>query len=275
MKKSLCAILVILIIQTACTLMNSTNQPKKQTLLEPTNTIISTDTPAPTATPEPTSTPEPTNTPLPTETTTPTVEPPSFLSNYLVNPVIERVITGDDLFSDYSVNSAYVSIQDDGSVQMVGDGYQGGFEKTHHEEGTGYIYTISVVPAEGKKSFEFETFFDNGNWMTDSYKRFGVYIVNGKPQSDIWVGKQGTGNNLLGNLLLKQGTPYKVGVFIGQNGSFLAVFWNPEKPEQFDRFRQDMGKKWASTVWKFVVDGASGTMKINDLMFVKFDSLKK
>lgn len=218
---------------------------------------------------DPTSTPKP-----PTLTPTPIIKPPEILLKYLNGIEINNALNFDSVPTNINYNPDFVKIMN-GEMEMKGEGYQGGMElQSRIEEGEGVMFDMKIVPEVPPSKFEFETFFDNGTWWTDAYRRFGMYLVS-SPESDLWMGKVGTGKYLSGNLVIKPDVQYRVALAVGENADFLGLIWNPEKPESFRFFHQPMGEKWFNNEWLFVINGASGKMIVDNLMTFSFDGFQK
>lgn len=231
--------------------------------------IPPTETPAPTATFQP-----PTETPVPTETSTPTMEPPEILSKYLAGIKFVTITTFDSEPRTIEYSSDHVKIEN-GEMHMKGEGYQGGMNYIlQFREGEGIVFDMKVLSEKPSTGFEFETYVDHGSWMTDTYRRFGMYLT-ASPEADLWVGKVGTGKYLSGNLVIKPDVQYRAAIAIGENADFLGIIWDPEKPEVNRYFRQPMGKKWVDNNWKFVINGAKGTLAVDNMMTFTFDGFQK
>jgi hypothetical protein len=240
---------------------------------------LSTETPTPlsTDTPTPIPTDTPTLTPSITPSPTPTIEPPEILSQYLIGVKVNSLNTTDNM---KSLRSTYlnvfpsISIQD-GKIHIVGQGYKGGLDsKVTIVEGLGVIYDFSIISNSSSSNFEFETYFDNNQqWMTNGYRRFGIYLTQA-PQTDLWIGKNGFGNYLNGNLIIKPNNWYRLALAVGNGGNFLCVIWDPSKPDQNRYFHELMGKNWSGNNWKYVINGAAGEMLVDKIMNISFESMK-
>ena len=225
----------------------------------------------------PTETPEPTATSLPPTATTaptPTIVPPEILSKYLTGIQFISVSDFESAPMDIDYNSDLVSISN-GEMLMKGVDYQGGMNlRSTFNEGEGVIFDMRIIPETPAKPFEFETYLDHGTWWTDTYRRFGMYL-NSSPEADLWMGKVGTGKYLSGNLTIKPDVNYRVALAVGQNADFLGLIWNPQKPDANRYFHQPMGEKWGNNEWLFVINGAKGSMAIDNVMTFKFDGFNK
>lgn len=223
----------------------------------------------------PSRTPLPTSTPSPTLTRTPTIVAPEFLDTYLKGVTITRLDTFDRKESDKSFSDQNARVQN-GQLYLTGNGYTGGLNKNQsYREGEGVMFDFKLLEDQPTPKFEFETFFENGTWMTDGYKRFGVYITS-SPQANLFMGKNGTGNYLVGNLTtIKKNVWYRLFMVIGGGGDFLCVIWDPDNPTQTRYFRQPMGRTWADLQWGFALNGSVGNMEIDNFMDFTFERYSK
>lgn len=258
MKKNLMITICVFVLaacQPAAPMPTSTPQATNTATAIPTSTF--------------TATPMPTKTPIPP---TPTVEPPTVLSKYL-NGVVVFDLTTFDTDPNLDYNTELIHLQD-GKLQFKGQDYQGGVDsRLKYKEGQGIMFDFMIDSSQSSSGFEFETYFDVGTWWTPSYRRFGVYIT-AAPQADMWTGQRGTGKYLTGDLKIIPDTQYQIMVAIGKNAEFLCVVWNPDNPEITRIYRVPKGGDWSGLNWHFVINGAKGTMFVDNLMSVSFESIK-
>jgi hypothetical protein len=260
MKKNLTiTICIVVFVLTAC----QSAAPVPTSMPQATNT----DTVIPTSTF--TATPKPTRTPIPP---TSTVEPPAALSKYL-NGVTVFDLTTFDTDPNMDYNTELVSLQDD-KLQFKGQGWETwAGSRLKYKEGQGIIFDFTIDSSQSPSGFEFETYFDLGTWWTASYRRFGVYIT-AAPQADMWVGQRGTGKYLTGDLKLTPDVWYQVMVVIDKNADFLSVIWDPNNPDVIRKYRIPKGGDWSGQNWNFVINGSKGTMLVDNLMSISFESIK-
>lgn len=259
---------ILFLLLTACTAQTSVVAPASIPAIATADQSIqvTTETAIPTKTD--TATPEPTKTEVPP---TPTVESPAK-----VNDVLKDVkVTGvEDFKKSYSELLDYgtgVSAAGDRQLNMEGipfwtSSFQG---KNSLPEGSGIIVSYKYSPQS-----EFEIYFDRGNWGTPEYRRFGVYGAN-PPAADLFQGTQGLGFNYLSkNFALKADTWYTILLSTGDGGEFLALIWDPEKPERVARYHEVI-KKWENNQWNFKVGGNKGKIQFKDYMEITFSGFKK
>lgn len=259
-------LIMLCLLLSSCTPASGVNEAATRAV--ETHVARATDTPAPTITP--TAAPRPTSTPVPP---TPTSEPPAILSKYLVDPIVLQTTTFDSLPVYADVNPELVAVQN-GQLQMRGQDYQGGFDlQSKFSEGQGLIYSFKIQPDSAGLKFEFETYLDKGTWWTPEYRRFGVYIM-AAPEADMWLGRNGTGKYLSGELKLVPDTWYQMLLVVGKGAEFLGVISDPNNPGLVRSYRVPKGGDWSGLQWTFFINGAKGTMLVDDLMKISFSGIK-
>jgi hypothetical protein len=233
---------------------------------------IATSTLHPTNTPQPTITPLPANTPTPRPTLapvipTPTIPPPAVLTKYLGNVHIVKV----DPFDDPSGWNAGNEISN-GVLQLVGEGgdvWYGLSRNALFREGDGVVINFKFT-----RGGLFEMYLENGAWNTDPYKRFGVYAGRGHSGANLFTGKEARGSSPLpGNLYLNSNTWYSLFMVIGKEGDFLALIWDPSKPEKSLRYREVI-KNWKGLNWQFHIQVNEGIITFDDFEEIEFDGIK-
>jgi hypothetical protein len=211
----------------------------------------------------------PSNTPIPP---TPTIEPPSFLSEFLEGI---KVTQFDSFDTDSSLfyNEELVKVQDK-KLKMTGLDYSGGAgTDAIFTEGQGIIFDFMIDSAQNESGFEFETYFATGEWWTPGYRRFGVYIAPA-PQADMWIGQKGTGKNLTGNLKIVPDTTYQVMLSVGNDANFLCIIWDPNNLDKYRIYRIPKGGDWSNLTWSFNINGAKGGMFVDNFTVFSFDGYK-
>lgn len=220
------------------------------TIVPPTNTLV------------PTNTPKPTSTPIPP---TPTVAPPAILTEYLENVRITKVDTFDN-GNDWELWTGKVS---DGVLEIVGNDWNAVSRKRVFLEGDGILVNFKYT-----KGAEFELLFEKGEWWTDPYRRFGVYLVTDYAQSNLWEGQKALGFNYLrGNFYLVPDTWYSLLMALGKDGEFFAIVWDPTNPEKFISDRRKI-EEWSGITWRFNMGANKGTILFDDFMEIEFDNLR-
>ena len=231
---------------------------------------ISTSTLEPTSTPLPTNTAQPTNTPRPTSTpVTPTATTPSsdVLAKYLENV---RVV-GYDNFNNPSGWSDTNEISN-GVLKLTGFGgsdWHGSANNAFFQEDKGAVISFKFTPG----AF-FEMFFENGQWNTDQYIRFGVYVNHGSAQAQFFNQSKGVDPyELPGNLFLNAETWYSMFMVTGKNGDLLTVIWDPVRPNTHLRYRETV-ESLKGINWIFRTQVYEGTIIYDDFEEITFDEIK-
>jgi hypothetical protein len=220
------------------------------TVVPPTDTPISTNTPKPTSTPVP---------------PTPTTVPPTVLTEYLENVHITKV----DAFDNGNGWDLWTGKVTNGVLEVVGNDWNGLGRKGTFQEGDGIVINFKYT-----KGAEFEIFFDKGEWWTDPYKRFGVYLAVDYAESNLWDGKKGLGFNYLrGNFYLVPDTWYSLSIALGKDGDFFAIVWDPANPGKAINDRR-MIEGWEGITWNFRMGANEGTILFDDYMEFEFENIK-
>lgn len=237
----------------------------------PTKTLALTSTPTEMpATSTPTSTLPPTRTPIPTKTPvppTPTIAPPTVILDYLENAAVTQIdyldsSTGWDLWTGKISN---------GVLEVIGKDWNGLGKKGRISEGEGIIIDFKY-----EKNSEFELMFDYGEWWTDPYRRFGIYIWGSYPKANLWLGKNGLGfNNLHGNFQPKADTWYTLLMAVDTDGEFLALIWDSTDPTKIFSYHEKAGEKWGGYNWVFKLGANAGTVTFDNFMKIAFDEMKQ
>jgi hypothetical protein len=205
--------------------------------------------------------PKPTATPIPP---TPTIVPPAVLTEYLENVRITSVDTFDT-GDDWNLSAGRLT---DGALELIGKNWNSVTHKGTFTEGTGILVNFKYT-----QGADFELYFENGQWQTDFYKRFGVYLTLGYATSNRWNGKNSTGNYLRGNFYPAPDTLYSLLMVLGKNGDFFAIMWDPSNPKKIIYDRQKI-ETWKGLFWTFHMGADKGTILFDDFIRMEFDKLK-
>jgi hypothetical protein len=206
----------------------------------------------------------PTATPIPP---TPTIVPPAVLTEYLENVRIINVDTFDT-GDDWDLSS--VGRLTDGALELIGAQNWNGVvtHKGTFIEGTGILVNFKYT-----QGADFELHFDNGQWGTDFYKRFGVFLTLGYAKSNHWNGKNLTENYLRGNFYHAPDTWYSLLMALGKDGDFFVIIWDPSNPDKITSDRQKI-ETWKGLYWAFRMGADKGTILFDDFTRIEFDKLK-
>jgi hypothetical protein len=227
--------------------------------------VQKTPTPSRTATQNPTSTPDPTSTPLPP---TPTIAPPAVLAGYLENVRVTKIDTYDDgNHGDIQFDSI-----SNGAIKLTGEGgdtWGGDNTKVTFQEGEGIVIKFKFSQAS-----VFEMYFDSGSWQTDLYKRFGLYLDNGYPSSNLISARNGFNSHYLRrNFYPLPDTWYSLLMVVGKNGDFFLLIWDLANPENIIQDRQEF-VEWSGYRWTFHMQANKGVILFDDFTEIKFEKIK-
>lgn len=260
-KRMYVAFVVMILLATAC----QPAIPEPVDVPAATSTMASTSTPLPTNTPVPTNTSTPTKTPIPP---TATVPAPDKVSEYLDNVKVISIDTFDKNTGLWWLDSA--GTFKDGGLEIIGKDWNGIGREGILKEGKGVIIDFTFT-----RGSVFEIFFDKGDWWTDSYRRYGVYVYNSYPAVNVWSGKNGLGGAYLsGNFSTKPETTYSLMIAILPNGEFLSVIWDPSDPSKTIRYRENIGETWSNISWNFRIGADKGTILFDNYRVISFDGVK-
>lgn len=214
----------------------------------------------PSAQPSATSTPKPTQTPVPP---TPTVAVPEGMASYFEGTEI-------DFYDPFDSNNGWgigcgCTISN-GVFVAIGNQWSGAsWDEGKLEEGEGVLLDFSFT-----KDSEFEVYVNVGDWPTENYRRFGLYVFNNSPHANLWAGGQLFSGRLVGNLKLQPDTTYTVALMIGEGGEFGAIVWDPADPSQLVSTHETLGTSWADRSWGLAIGGNAGQITYDNLRFVSF-----
>lgn len=240
----------------------------------PTSTPVpSTSTPIPTYTTVPTTIPTlpPTRTPKPTRTPVPptaTIPAPDKVLEYL-NDV---QITYNDSFDNplgkgWWLGNGRIK---NGVLEFDGKNWNGLVREQEFQANQGIVLDFTYT-----RGSVFELYMSSGDWQTDPYKRFGVYLSGGSAQANLWQGKNGLGfNNLLGNLILQPDKTYSILMAILPDGEFLGVIWDPSEQSKSIYYREKISEKWANIRWTFSMGADRGTILFDNFREISFSGAK-
>ncbi len=138
-------------------------------------------------------------------------------------------------------------------------------------EGRGLTIRFAVQYSNARSEFVLVT----GEWMTDTFRQFGVYnaVI---PKGDLFQGTRNLGGyNLQGNLNILSNTWYNLLLAVGRNGHFLAVVWDPANPTRRVVYDLLGGPNWAGRSWVFLPKANTGeTVYVDDFYRLAFTDIK-
>ena len=225
----------------------------------------------PTFTPLPTDTPLPTKTPVPTKTPIPptaTIPAPDKTLEFLNGVQVVYIDTFDNPSrGGWGFDAGKVK---DGILEVIGKNWNGLVRDRDFNDNQGIIVDFTYT-----KGSVFEMLVDTGDWYTDPYKRFGIYMENNHARVNVWASKNGLGGaNLSGNFAPKPDTTYSLLMALLPDGEFLGVIWDPSDLSKTIYYREKIGKNWSNLTWKFRIGADSGTILFDNYREITFDSVK-
>jgi hypothetical protein len=120
-----------------------------------------------------------------------------------------------------------------------------------------------------------EIYMDRGQWDTDQYRRFGVYVGGGQAGTNVYAGKTDRGGaGLSGNLTLQHTTTYKLLIAILPNGEFLEAIWNPSNSSETLFYREKFDESWAGLTWSLWIGVNQGTIQLDNFHEISFSGAK-
>src|SRR6266496_792069 len=249
MKKSIGSKFLLFVLLTVLVISGCAPAP---TSVPSTSTPLQTDTPVPTNTSVPTNTPVPTKIPIPP---TATIQAPDKTLEYLNGVQVVDIDTFDLVTDKWSSGLISGGISN-GVLNVIGKDQNGISRNRGFNDNQGIIIDFTYT-----KGSVFEMYVARGDWNTDPYKRFGIYLGNNSAAVNVWAGKNQLGGpKLSGNFSPKPDTTYSLLMALLPDGEFLAVIWNPSDPTKTIYYREKLGKNWSNLTWNFVLQANGGSI---------------
>jgi len=234
--------------------------------------VPSTSTPLPTDTLVPTNTSIPTNTPVPTKTPIPptaTIQAPDKTLEYLNGVQVVNIDTFD-LVTDKWGSGLISGGISNGVLNVIGKDWNGIVRNRDFKDNQGIVVDLTYT-----KGSVFEMYLGHGDWYTDSYKRFGIYVEHNYARVNVWAGKNGLGGaNLSGNFSPKPDIIYSLLMALLPDGEFLGVIWDPSDSTKTIFYREKIGENWSNLTWGFAIGADKGTIVFDNYREITFDSVK-
>ena len=167
-------------------------------------------------------------------------------------------ITETDTFNDpngpgWKLDSSIAKISN-GDLEINGMNWKGGISRvSEFTEGEGIVTDFKFT-----QNAYFTIGFNSGTWATDSYRQYGIYLVNMLLDIMKWKGSNYPEVSLSGNLTPEAGKWYSLLMTIGKNGNFYTRVWDPSNPQSFLESTLNLGSSWSGLSWTFSVGGGYG-----------------
>ena len=218
---------------------------------------------------EPLSTP--TETILPTKTVSPTPTAPTQISSDTPLQYLEDIqITTIDTFDDQA-NSAW-GFQNgginNGMLEIFGnENWDGAWYKKEFIEGEGFILDFSFT-----ENSTFVAVVNYGGYLSNAYRRFGIYFNNDSPQVDVYQGKEFIYKDSSGDLTFEAEKTYSLIIAILPDGELLEVVWDPENPGETFEYRNKFDETWAGLPWTLLIQANKGIVSFDNFREITFST---
>lgn len=195
----------------------------------------------------------------------------SIADQYLTGARIASIDPFDNL-RNWQVEPADSTLAD-GVFQMTGTAsWHSHFSyKKKFSAGDGLMLNFEVQQANAESEFVFVS----GEWLTDSFRQFGVYN-GGRPQADLFQGRMDLGgDSLLGDLRLRPNVTYSLLLAVGPRGHMEAVIWDPAADSQRAVYDLIGDNSWIGRKWSFMPKANAGeTMYVDNFYRIAFTDIK-
>jgi hypothetical protein len=113
-----------------------------------------------------------------------------------------------------------------------------------------------------------------GEYQSDQYRRFGLYMDNDGPSTDIYEGEEYIPGEFAGQLTFEADTTYSILIAILPDGDLLQVLWNTSDPEEILEYQRSFGESWAGLPWTFMAQANTGTIRFDNFREIGFSGAK-
>ena len=198
----------------------------------------------------------------------PNIPAPDILSQYLNDVQVTNVDTFDTLREDdWGVQAGKI---EGGVMEITGnENNDGAWRKRELEEGEGILVDFNFTERS-----TFLIYINFGSYNTDSFRRFGMFVENGAPITDIYEGAEYIWGGFLGALSTEAERTYTILLAILPDGELLEVVWDPENPTETLEYRDSFGETWAGLPWTFVIQAQKGVIQFDNFTEIKFTGAK-
>jgi endonuclease/exonuclease/phosphatase family metal-dependent hydrolase len=212
--------------------------------------------------------------PVPTVAPLPALTTPPLLSDYLTDAHSLRSYRFD--LSEECEQVRWQSDWDterisEGALQLAGEEpwRAGASLPRFYTPGTGLVLRFRF-----SRDAELEILMEHGEWAGDTYRRFGIYGVDGRLESSVWAASANLGGqSLSGSLRPLPDSWYNLALALSREGQFIALVWNPDDPSAVLEYRAKPGAEWAGLTWAFRVAANRGSVTVDDVTELSFTSM--
>jgi len=205
----------------------------------------------------------------PTNTDIPTPSESLHLSSdvplqYLDNVKITKMDTFDEQANSiWQIQSGEIN---NGMLEIVGnDNWDGAWYRKDFKEGEGFILDFRFT-----KFSTFVAMVNYGAYLTESYRRFGVYFEYDSPLVDVYQGADYIWSDPSGNLTFNANKTYSLMIVILPDGELLEVMWDPDNLGETFEYRNKFGETWAGLPWTLLIQANKGTLSIDNFQEITF-----
>jgi len=206
---------------------------------------------------------------LPTDTDTPVPDAPIPLSSDVHLQYLDDVqITGTDTFdnqadSNWGIQNGEIN---NGMLTIIGnENWDGAWYKKEFIEGEGFILDFSFT-----KNSTFVAMVNYGGYLTNAFRRFGIFFDQDSPQVDIYQGKEFIYKESSGSLIFEADKTYSLMIAILPEGELLEVAWDPDNPGETFEYRNKFDETWASLPWTLLIQANKGTISLDNFREITF-----
>ena len=217
---------------------------------------------------------------IPTEGTDPTsveTSPPE-LQSFPNFDIPQQYLDGIEIL----VADPFDDPSGDGWDFAEGTIHDGILEITGNDDWRGVSHTRRLQPGEGmiteflfSDGSLFELLIEDGEYNTDSYNRFGVYLDQGLARLNEFVnGTDIGGADLSGDWTFQPDTTYSCLIAILPDNEFLMVMWNPENPSESLSYREPFDSSWSEASWTVSLHANQGVIQFDNFTLIQFSGAK-
>ncbi len=198
----------------------------------------------------------------------PDVPVPDILPQYLNDVQITQTNTFDDPSGNgWEVQAGKI---ENGAMEINGNkNNDGAWFNKEFVEGNAILMDFHFTERS-----TFLVYLNFGSFETDSFRRFGMFVENGSPITDLYNGTEYFWGGYSGNLAMEPEKTYTILLAILPNGEILDVVWDPADTGSVLEYRNKFGETWAGLPWTLVIQASKGTIYFDNFREIKFSGVK-
>lgn len=157
-----------------------------------------------------------------------------------------------------------------GMLEIIGKENMGAVWRTREfADGEGILIDFRY-----RERATFITFLNSGSFNTKAYRRFGLYVENGTPITDIYEGSEYIWGGFSGNLSTVSDHTYTLLLAILPDGEILVSVWDPAAPDETLAYQNTFDDTWAGLSWTFLIQTQTGTIQFDNFREITFSGTK-